>query len=406
MHFQKLFYFSFLFTLLSCKPEASSIILKDANIINVNNGQIALNSILIKDGYIREINKFIEVPSGIAIIDAKGKFIIPGLFDMHTHIHEHENSTRFLDSLLKLGITGIRDMGGHADSIALLKTDINRGLITAPDIFFAGYTLDGHKDRDDTDPTTWIITDTTDLNKIVGSLKKHNVDFLKVHSYFPHSRFIELMEIASNNRLTVAGHIPRKIDLLTSIESGLATVEHANSLIESLVTTPNNDIDNITEAFNSLDSVYLKSLAASFNKNNAAFTPTLHIINKVYESNPDEGLRKLGKLMTGRFLQITKILHENDVLILAGSDDVPVNQTNLTALHQELQWLVKAGLTPLEALQTATINPVKVLNIQAEYGSVEIGKKADLLILNKNPLDDISNTLTVSNTIKNGKLLN
>lgn len=395
--------------LISCKKETpNKIVLKNANIINVLNGQVITNSLLIENTRIKEIGRYktFNTDSSITIIDCTGKYIIPGLFDMHTHLLEHKNSTKHLDSLLKLGITSVRDMGGHADSLAQLKLNIDKGLISSPDVYFAGYTLDGIKDREKEDPTTWIITDTTNLNKVVTKLKYYGVDFLKVHSYFPDNRLEELISISSENNLSVVGHIPRHIDPITAVKLGLTSVEHSNSIIESLVTAQNNDVENITTAFAALDSTYLDNFANAFKEYNSAFTPTLHIINKIYQANLDENMRRLGKLMMDRFLKLTYTLNENGVLLLAGSDDVPIDETNLTSLHKELQWLVKAGLTPVEAIQAATINPAKFLKINSDYGSIEVNKKADLIILNGNPLDDISNTLDISRTLKNGKFVN
>ncbi|NER13047.1 amidohydrolase family protein [Leptobacterium flavescens] len=398
---------SFLF-LISCNShDKNTLVLKDANIINVYNGEVSANSVVIEDGIIKEIGAFKNLNSAKSsqVIDCSGKYLLPGFFDMHTHILEHKNSTKFLDSLLSVGITSIRDMGGHADSLARVKSEINKGIINGPDIFFAGYTLDGDKQRDTPDPTTLIINDSTDLSEVVSKLKQYKVDFIKVHSYFPYNRLEELIGIASQQDLYVVGHIPRNTDPNEAIQKGMRSIEHLNSIIEGLVTKESNGVENITQAFNTIDSTYLDSLSRSFVGYGSAFTPTLHIIDKIYSSNPDENLRRLGGLMMDRFMPMVLALHKNNVLILAGSDDVPVDNSNYAALHKELEWLVKAGLTNLESIQTATINPSKFLDIESEYGSVDIHKKANLIILNSNPLDKIENTTDISNIVVKGQLL-
>ncbi len=391
---------------LSCNKNIENVlVLRDANIINTYNGQITKNSVLIHNDIIQEIGDYKSLTIGkrTKIIDCNDKYLLPGFFDMHTHILEHKNSTQFLDSLLAVGITGIRDMGGHTDSIAQIKSNIYRGIINGPNIYFAGYTLDGFKQKDSPDPTTLIINDSTNLNEVVSMLDRQKVNFIKVHSYFPHNRLEELIDISSQHGLSVVGHIPLKIDPEEAIEMGIKSIEHINSIIQGLVTKESNGIESITQAFYAIDSTYLDSLSKVFIEHKAAFTPTLHIVNKTYESNPDENLQRLGKLMMDRFLPMVLTLNNNGVLILAGSDDVPIDETNYMSLHKELKWLVKAGLTNLESIQTATINPAKFLNIESQYGSIDINKKADIIILNSNPLDDISNTMDISNTIVNGK---
>lgn len=391
---------------LSCNGNIeNTLVLKDANIINTYNGQITKKSILIHNDIIVEIGDYESwtVRNGTKVIDCNEKYLLPGFFDMHTHILEHKNSTQFLDSLLAVGITSIRDMGGHTDSIAQIKSNIYKGVIKGPNIYFAGYTLDGYKQKDSPDPTTIVINDSTNLNDIVSMLDRFKVNFIKVHSYFPQNRLEELIEISSQYDLSVVGHIPLKIDPEEAIEMGMKSIEHINSIIQGLVTKESNGIENITQAFYAIDSTYLNSLSKTFIKYETAFTPTLHIINKTYESNSDENLQRLGKLMMDRFLPMVLTLNNNGILILAGSDDVPIDEKNYMSLHKELKWLVKAGLTNLESIQAATINPAKFLKVESEYGSIDKNKKADIIILNSNPLDDISNTMDISNTIVNGK---
>lgn len=320
---------------------------------------------------------------------------------MHTYIFEHENSVSFLDSML---LNGIRDMGGNPDSIAMIKSQIKSGIIQGPDIFLTGYTFDSEKDRSEPDSTTIIVGDFTNLEKIVDKLHGLNVDFIKVHNYFPHYRLEELIQIASQRDLRVVGHIPYGTGPHEAINLGMYSIEHVNSFIGSLVTTEGNDVNTITQAFTTLDSSYVSELSQLMVNNHTAFTPTLHIINKGYQSSGDENSRKLGGLMMDRFLPMVKSMNDQGVLLLAGSDDVPINEENYGAIHKEIEWLVKAGLSNLEALQTATINPAKFLKIENEYGSIEVNKKANLIILNNNPIENISFTKDIDYVIKKGVL--
>ncbi|NER12097.1 amidohydrolase family protein [Leptobacterium flavescens] len=108
--------------------------------------------------------------------------------------------------------------------------------------------------------------------------------------------------------------------------------------------------------------------------------------------------------MPGIFYEVTFWMNQNGVLLLVGSDMGPINDTTIDELHKELEMMVKSGLSTLDALKTATFNPSKFLNIDKEYGSIEVNKKANLVILNSNPLEDISNTRDISFVLKDGEL--
>ncbi len=391
-------------TISSCSnANKSSIILKDVAIINIQDGQISVNSILIENSIIKEIGLYSELNKNnlTKVINCKGKYVIPGLFDMHTHLFEEEDSSRFLDTLLSNGIIGLRDMGGVADSLATLKSNIKLKIIDGPDIYFAGPTLDG---EGSTDPGHLIVNDSTDIKSLVTRLNELKVDHIKVYNYFPINRLEELINEAQKYEIKVAGHIPWGIDGVDAAILGMSSIEHMSSLVSGLVLKKSNQINTITEAFVAMDSSYINSLSKSFIEHQTAFTPTLYTMQEGYNSSDDENSRRLGMLMMDRFLPILLAMKKNGVLILAGSDVVPINENNTDALHKELKWLVKAGFSNLEALQTATLNPTKFLKIDNEYGSIEVNKKASLIILNSNPIDDISNSKDINFVLKNGKL--
>ncbi len=396
-------------SLFGCKTnsEENIIILKDAEIIDIRTGGIETNSILIKENRIEMIASFDSFPvyEGATLIDCEGKYVVPGLFDMHMHIREHYNSEAYLKPLLLAGVTSIRDMGGYPDSIASIVANIKEGKIEGPNIYYAGYTLDGIKERDTPDLTTQIITNSTDLNPILANLNDHQVNFIKVHTYFPVTRIEELVEMANNLGLPVVGHIPLKMSPTDAILNGFQSIEHMNSLISALVYKEENEIKNITEAFYAMDSTYIDSLSNIMIQKNVALTPTLYILDKIYQSSEDESSRNIGKLMLGRFNAMVLQFQRNGVLILAGSDDPPTNNENINVIHDELKMLVDAGLSNIEALRSATINAASFLNIQNDYGSIDENKVADILILESNPLSDISNTMSIYKVLKSGKII-
>lgn len=388
----------------SCKnTENQSIILKDVTTINIQNGQLSTTSLLIENGIIKQTGTFNQIAknNSIKVIECKGKYVIPGLVDMHTHISEYKNPIPELDKFLMNGITGIRDMGGVVDTIALAKDLVLSRQIKGPDIYFAGVTLDGPQSND---PFHVKIYDTTDLKKLTIDLKNRGVTLFKVHNYFPINRLIELKRLGTTLGLKIAGHIPVGIGPMELDSFGINCVEHMNSLISSLVLKKSNGIDDITTALTTLDSGYISKLSNYYSEKNIAFTPTLSTLEDLYSNLESETSRAMGRRMMNRFHEITLWMNQNDVLLLAGSDMGPINNTTIDGLHKELEMMVKSGLSPLEALKTATINPSKFLKIDDEYGSIEINKKANLIILNSNPLKDISNTKDISFVLKDGEV--
>ncbi len=392
--------------LLSCSSSNKDIlILKQGNLIDVNTGNITTTSIYIQNGEIKEIGNFDELRirhiGRDNIIDCTSKYILPGLFDMHTHIYEEQNSYQYLNKLLKKGITSIRDMGGVADSIANWKySDVNKRF-NIPNICFVGYTLDG---EGSTDSHHILIRNRNDIDSLMIKFDSLQVDALKVHNFFPDSLINTLVEKGKQFELKVVGHIPLGVSLEYAVNN-FATIEHASSLISALVYQKDNGIENITQAFIKLDSEYLTKLSKLFNESGTAFTPTLYTHYLGYEQVSNTFQKELGMKMYKRFEMIVKHLAENDVIILAGSDVVPISSSNLNSLHMELEALSKAGLDNLKVIQSATINPAKVLKINDRYGTISKGKIADLVLLKDNPLNDVTNINKVQLVIKNGKII-
>lgn len=389
------------------QPKTDVLVLKKANVIDVKTGKVITNSLLIKENRIEKIGPFesFSIGNGDLVIDCEGKYVMPGLFDMHMHILEHYNSSKYLNDLLLTGVTSIRDMGGHPDSIANVKERLERGEMSGPNLYFPGYTLDGLSEGGISDSTHKVVSDNTDLTSLLDSLKGFGIDFIKVHNYFPSSRIEELVKKAQESDLYVVGHIPVGLSPEDVIALGFKSIEHMNSLLSGLIYKQGNEINTITEAFQVMDSIYIDSLASKLIESNVAITPTLYVIDKSYQANWSKKLRDLGKLMLDRFNIMVLQMQRKGVLILAGSDNPPTTLENIDVIHKELAMLVAAGLTNLEALQTATTNAAYFLNIQNDFGAIEENKIADILVLNGNPLSDISNTSSVYQVIKSGKIV-
>jgi len=357
-----------------------------------------------ENGHIKEIDAFENLINkrGTTVIDCKGKYVIPGMFDMHMHIAEEENLTPHLYQLLKHGITGIRDMGGIADSVSYTKKRIKENTLLGPDIYFAGVTLDGPQSQD---PFHVKVYDSTDISELALHLKSMGIDFFKVHNYIPRDKLMELKEVCEASDLKIVGHIPVGIGPMELDVVGLSCIEHINSLLSGIVLKEGNNVDTLEEAFMALDSTYISQFSAYVKAHKIAITPTLYAMYDMYSNLETEPSKTTGERLLDLFYNMIRWLNENKVLLLAGTDRGSLNNVNINELHEELAIMVKAGLSPLDALKTATINPAIFLGIDEIYGSVEINKKANLIILEGNPLIDIANTKTIYSVIKNGAII-
>ena len=204
------------------------------------------------------------------------------------------------------------------------------------------------------------VHDTTDLEKLTLDLKNKGVDFFKVHNYFPVDRLIELKELGDKSGLTIAGHIPVSIGPMELDAFGINCVEHMNSLISSLVLKESNGVDNLAKALTALDSSYVSKLSKYYRENHIAITPTLNTLEGLYSSLEDETSRATGMRLMNLFYEITLWMNQNDVLLLAGSDMGPINNTTIDELHKELEMMVRSGLSTLEALKNCYHKSIKV----------------------------------------------
>lgn len=401
------------------KEEPSFLIIRNINVVDVTTGKILLNQdVAVKDKLIYFIGKsFSEtVSSNSKYIDGKGKYLCPGLWDMHFHLcWDKNNDTLLYPALLKNGITGIRDMGGDLHIMKSFKTESKN---FKPDIYGAGPMIDGNPPvySDFSLP----VDDNTNMTAALDSIKNNGADFFKTYSLIKENQLRDISIYCSKNNFQFAGHLSEYIEPEISISSGQKSIEHLNRL------------DNIWDS----NKTRLDSIANLIIANNTFLCPTLityqlktkvrdtSIINSAYTKYISASLMsewqtawekrltrhteladwdELNKSFHSQ-MELVNHLSKTGVMILAGSDfaGMPYVYPGIS-LHQELKLLVEAGLSNYEALKTATINPAIFMEKQNLYGSVSVGKYADMLILEKNPLDKIENLKTIQLVISKGK---
>lgn len=424
----------------------SDLVIRHINIVDVKTGNIKSKQyILINNKKIVTIHidnnnlKFSEKQ-----IDGKNKYLIPGLWDMHSHNNGDINYTKnfIIPIMLANGVTGLRDMWGMKEEITL-RDSINKGLIIAPRMVIGTPLVNG--------PTTFFegsvsIKNAEQVPAIVDSLQNIGYDFLKIYSHLRSDIFNALAAYCKQKKFLIAGHVPVGVTAEEASNAGMQSFEHLFGLRKSVADNSNqrckeweNEVSD-TSDFAALLKVLMKSeslslpfnsamakkLAATLVANHTAVVPTITALFGVcldidslkkitpltyvmpseekmwYDTraiiNFDKGLGK-------NSLQLLNFLHKQGVMILAGTDNENPFVLQGVSIHNELQYYVQAGLNPLQALQTATINPAIFLHRENELGTVDVGKFADLVILNDNPLKDIVNTKKIDAVIMNGTLI-
>lgn len=393
----------------------------------------------------------IPLPQTADVVDATGQFLIPGLWDMHVHLAEDPAlpwpREVYAPLLVANGVTGVRDMRSDPDEVLASRRDIDQGMLQAPTIVTAGLMLDGPKPLW---PSSTAINSPADGREAVVLLKDRGVDFIKVQSLVPEQAFSAIVDEAQKHRLPVVGHVPFALQAIDAIDAGLQSAEHIDEFLLGLSTkerelkarmlamTANGEFSNQTflriqhDAVSTYDDRKARALWQRMIQRRAGFCPTLRLA-RIWTSPGETSLwadpqlkyvpakwkdkywkalaamskgltdkeRRDASILVQKHRDIVAAMNRTGVAILAGTDmGVPG-----FALHDELGELVNAGLTPAAALQTATINAARQLNREEWDGTVEPGKRANLVLLNANPLVSVANLQRIEAVVLRGQLL-
>jgi imidazolonepropionase-like amidohydrolase len=403
-----------------------SVVITHVTIIDTHGGppQPDMN-VIVQGDRIASIEKGnIKLRPGAIVLNGRGKFLIPGLWDVQVHLSWTTVSA--LPLLVANGITNVRDMGGRLEEIDDWRTKIRAGLLVGPDIVRVGPMLNGKSFN-----RYQLITGTpAETRSVVRTLKFIGVDGLEIERRVERDSYFALLDEARDQGLPVGGHIPITITPEEATDSGQTTIEHIETLFEGTLSAvkKEDELPIVIDRF--LSSGAADSLFARFVKNHTAFTPDIAMwqwtMNAMDSSaSPDplsryvalssrnefknqhaspEELKNLRQMFPG-LLNVVRRMHQAGVMLLAGTDIAGPRIPGFS-LHNELAMLVTAGLTPAQALETATLNPAIVLKKTNDLGSVEVGKMANLVLLDANPLENIDNTRRISTVVLKGKVFN
>ena len=357
------------------------------------------------------------------VINLTGKYIIPGLFDMHAHVtnvrknsYNQNESEYMLLMLLTHGITTIRNPGGPTEQSVALRENVSEGKIVGPQIFTAGQLLNTPQI-----PIPFVerqVQTEQDIRQEVRTQAAAGVDYVKLYVGLTPELVQAAINEAHLNGIKVIGHL-----YLTSwtyaanlgVGDCKTAVNHIDALTHGVPVSPfllsEADREKFLEAgggsfshFLWLDLVDLhgpeisemiKALAC----HSIPVDPTLDIYEAMIKQEPQY------EYLWPKILQLTKMLYDAGVPILSGTDIPNFDLVAGASLHHELELLVEAGIPPMEVIKVATRNGAQALGIEQDVGTIEAGKQADMVVLSDNPLEDISNIRKIGAVINNGQLI-
>ena len=430
-----------LFLLFSCNSQtaessaAKEIVFHGVNVISMDNEKIITNQdVLIKEGKIAAIGDAGKVTfsKDALIIDGNGKYLIPGLTEMHAHIPPIDSLEPMKNVLLLFaanGITTIRGMLGHPKHLQLRKM-VADGEIIGPHIYTAGPGLHGGS-----------VKTPQQADSIVRAEKKDGYDFLKLLPGLSKENFAVIEKTAKEVNIPFAGHVSYDVGVWRAIDAGYGTIDHLDGFVEALVP----GVENIKEQDRGLfalfiagkaDTTKIPALIKALHDHNIGVVPTQCLPERWFtplknaeafsnepemmymnEKTLNSWINSKNEVMKGSHYdsasaitlielrkKLVKACEDGGVEILSGSDAPQVFDVPGFSLHQELQYMVNAGLTPFQALQTSTVNVAKYFKL-SNAGTIKEGNVSDLVLLNGNPLTDISQTQNIEGVMLGSKWL-
>ena len=442
------------------QTKESSILFNDITVIDAKAGERKNFNVLVTGNKIVQVtNEAIESPPNCAIVDGRGKFLIPGLWDFHVHLTFTPGLEQSMFPLfLANGITSIRDTGGLIDLVGPLRDKSRSEPNSSPRVFISGPLMDGLPNVYDGSygrPEISVgLGSSEEATAMVDTLNAVGVDLIKSYEMLSPELFTTIIKRAKKHGLAVTGHVPLSMDVVEASNAGLRSMEHLRNMEMSCSA----DFDSLLQARkkmladgkDSLGSKLRSQIHAaqrmhairSFDEKRAAFvlerlaanntwqTPTAALVsggvNRLYEN---EKWRETFEFLPSKIrsqwisransaqqresseislvhaqwaLMMVQKLKDADVKILAGTDTPIGFMTPGFSLHKELEMLVKGGLKPIEALESATLLPAKYFGLEDQMGTISPNMAADLILLEANPLTQIENTRKINAVVRNG----
>jgi len=387
-------------------------------------------SVIVVDGIIASIGKVQEtvLPDNAVIVDGTDRFLMPGLAEMHGHVPGASSDS--LDRVMSLysvnGVTTVRGMLGQSSHLTL-REHILAGDVTGPRLITSGPSLNGNS-----------VSGPDDAERRVREQHSAGYDFLKIHPGLTLVEFSAIAETANDLNMPFAGHVPEDVGVRNALLAGIATIDHLDGYMESLV-IPHDDPSGGFGGFfglflaNHVDESLIGEIVSATRAAGVWNVPTQTLFEHVTSpENPDEmrnwpEMKYMPRATVERWVsykndlrndasydpnvaekaisirrKLIAELHEAGAGLLLGSDSPQIFNVPGFAIHRELKLLVASGLSPYEALRTGTVSPARYFGEAESIGTVDVGKVADLILLDANPLIDIDNSRRVHGVMLRG----
>ena len=370
----------------SSQPSEPALVISHVTVIDVAAGKaVPDQTVIIRGRRIASVGDAgtTSIPSGSNGIDGRGKYLIPGLWDMHVHLDSAD-----LAPLVRLGITGARDMGGDLEELLTWRHRIEAGELTGPRLVFAGPMLRGPRSLTDSGP--WVIRRPAEGVRAVDSLVRRHVDFIKVHEGLPPNAYNAIAREARAQHIPFVGHVPAGVGPITASEAGQRSIEH-------LEFVPDHCLSMFAGAASGCTPEQLDGILSYLAKNGTWLDPTIGSF-RIFAP------RQWPAIFAG-FRDLVPQIRAHHIGLLAGTDLGTTGIEPGASLHDEMSLLADAGFTPAEVLRAATLNPARFLGLTDSLGTIEPGKLADLVLLERDPLADIHLTRSIAAVIRGGKVL-
>jgi len=385
-------------------------------------GPVTDSAVIIHDGRIEAVGPRyrVKVPKHAEIVDARGKFILPGLWDMHAHFEQVEWGPIYLAA----GVTTVRDCGNEFEFITAVRDAVAKRRGLGPRLLLAGI-VDG------TGPMTIGVerVDTPEqARQWVDRYHAAGFEQMKIYSSVKLENLKAVAEEAHKLGMTVTGHIPEGLNAYQAVEAGQDQINHIQYITDIMHAPFPEDMSRIDRmkaaADINLSSPEAKKTVSFLKEHHTVVDPTMALfefltattakppasfepgVNKVApelaeqltDVGPPSEQSEIGERVFQKELAIVGTLHRAGIPIVAGTDQTVPGYS----LHREIELYVQAGFTPMEAVQAATIVPARAMGVDKELGTVEKGKRGDVILINGNPLENIHNTRNVETVIANG----
>lgn len=441
-------------TIITPPPTAAQdadLALAHVTIVDVESGALhADQTVLIHGGRIAWTGPAAQarIPAGARVVDATGKYAIPGLWDMHVHTSREGRALHFWPQFLAYGVTGVREMGSYLDSLQYWRARARQPGSGAPRIIYSSPMLDGN-------PPAWRhgygVADFAAAVAAVDTMAALGFDFLKVYVRLPREAYFAIARRARERGIPFAGHVPETVTPLEASDAGQRSLEHMDERVY-LACVPDGlarldaylaarQAGAPADSVNAAEGRAIEALLTGANPENCRpmlermvangtwITPTLVVsrgLNPTPEMMADPRIRyvppglaqrwasrrrsdeeaDVDRRINAQMERMAGLLQAAGVGILAGTDASDEAWVFAgSGLHDELALLVDAGLTPLQALRAATLNPARYLGAADSMGTVAAGRVADLVLLDANPLDDIRNSMRIFAVVHAGRLI-